>query len=334
MKTATLNYSTQAIESLELSASNFLPYMPETARNIRNVANLLRRAVKFILPDNGELFDDQLRALPAIFRLPYPITAAEFEVTTNDLGNGPLAIRGVELVRSAKRIALAVEITADNFEQFSWMISQEKYDVLVEDGAIAIIPVYYVAEKDVWAIPPLGMVIPSRKSEPKANQVQNTKEIYGDAIPKGTKALPLEIHSIDLMPEQASALEQEKGLFFVLASAQQDCHDECSAIMSLVEVLSCANVQTETLPAPKFLNAKRIAKGKVPFFEFKVLTLDLDETSKSFSPSLNGTHASPRVHLRRGHIRRLTDRFIFVKAAVVGDKSRGVVMKEYAVKPP
>jgi hypothetical protein len=334
MKTGALNYSTQAVESLEESASNFLPDMPQTARNIRNVANLLRQAVKFVLPDNGELFDDQLRALPAVFRLPYPITAAEFEVTTNDIGDGPLATRGVDLDRSSKRIALAVEICAENFDQFSWMLSHEKWNLLVEDGAIAIIPVYFIAEKEIWAIPPLGLVIPSRKSEPKKSFVQNTREMYEGNLPKGVKPLPLEAHTTDLMPEQASAIEQEGGLSLVFATAQQDCHDECIAIMGLIEVLSCVNVQMETLSAPRFINAKRLAKSKVPFFEFKVLTLDLDEKAKSLSPNPKGTHSSPRVHLRRGHIRRLPDRSIFVRAAVVGDKGRGAVMKEYAIKPP
>lgn len=332
MKTPALNYSTQAIESLEMSASNFLDHMPETARNISRVANLLRSAVKFVLPDNGELFNDQLRALPAVFRLPYPVTAAEFDITTGTLGDGPLALRGANLDRSTKRIALAVEITDENFEQFSWMISEDKYDVLVQDGSIAIIPVYYIAEKATWAIPPLGLVIPSRKSEPKPNFTQNTKDLYDGTMPKSTKELPLEAHTTDLMPEQANAIEQEKGVSFVFATAQQDCHDECIAILGLVEVLACANVNTETLPAPKFLNAKRMAKGKVPFFEFKVLTLDLEENSKSSPKDTRSTHASPRVHLRRGHIRRLPDRSIFVRAAVVGDKNRGVIMKDYAFK--
>ena len=214
------------------------------------------------------------------------------------------------------------------------MLSDEKYDLLVEDTAVAIIPVYFIAASGRWVIPPLGLVIPSKKAEANKAYASNTTEMYGGKLPKSVKPLPLEAHTTDLLPEQASEIEQSGGLQQVFATAQQDCHDECIAIMGLVEVLSCANVHTETLPAPKFLNTKRLSRGKVPFYEFKVLTLDLEEARKSHSSDPQGTHSSPRIHLRRGHIRRLPDRSIFVRAAIVGDKSRGAVMKEYAIKPP
>ena len=74
---------------------------------------------------------------------------------------------------------------------------------------------------------------------------------------------------------------------------------------------------------------KREAKGKVPFFTYKVLTLK--PSKRSSGEGLGGTHASPRVHLRRGHIRRLPDKRIWVNGCVVGDKSKGMVVKDYAV---
>lgn len=332
MKNEIFNYSTQAIEALEKNASNFLPDMPNTAKNILNVARLLRQAVKFILPDNGELFDDGLRALPTVFRLPFPIIAAEFQITTGDLGDGPLVARGEILDRSTKRIALAIEINADNFDQYTWMLSQEKYDSLTEDGGIAIIPIYYVASKNVWAIPPLGLVIPSHKIDPQPNLYANAESMYGENLPAKIKTLPLEVHTTDLMPEQASIIEMEKGLPFVFATAHQDTHDELRAIMSLVEVLACSNVKTENLAAPKLINSKRIGKGKVPFYEYKVLTLDLQQVNQLAS-NVGGTHASPKIHLRRGHIRRLAQKSIWVNAAVVGNKSQGVVIKNYSIAP-
>jgi hypothetical protein len=44
-----------------------------------------------------------------------------------------------------------------------------------------------------------------------------------------------------------------------------------------------------------------------------------------------GTHASPRVHLRRGHIRRLPGKNIWVNATIVGNSDLGVVIKDYSV---
>lgn len=326
-----LNYCTHAIEGLKNNAQNFMPEMPSTYKNILRVAELLKQAVKFRLPDNGDLFEDGLRALPAIFRLPYPIIAAEFQITKEGLGQGALAMRGETLDRSSKRIALAIEINSDNYDQYSWMLSQQKYDLLTSDGAVAIIPVFYVDAKQHWAIPPLGIVIPSRKIDDNSALFNKTKELYGGSLPQGVKKLPLEIHTTDLMPEYASKLEQESGLSYVMATAQQDSHDESRAILGLIEILSCNNVTTETIPAPKSLNKRRIAKGRVPMYEFKVLTLDFKDSHETTTKTSGGTHASPRVHLRRGHIRRLPNKNVWVNAAVVGNRKMGVVMKDYSV---
>lgn len=326
-----LNYCTHAIEGLKNSAQNFMPEMPSTYNNILRVTELLKQAVKFRLPDNGDLFEDGLRALPAIFRLPYPIIAAEFRITNEGFGQGALAMRGEALDRSSKRIALAIEINLGNFDQYSWMLSQQKYDLLTSDGAIAIIPVFYVDAKQHWAIPPLGIVIPSRKIDDNLTLFNKTKELYGGSLPQGVKKLPLEVHTTDLMPEYASNLEQESGLSYVMATAQQDSHDESRAILGLIETLSCNNVTTETIPAPKPLNKQRIAKGKIPMYEFKVLTLDFQDGHESTTKSSVGTHASPRIHLRRGHIRRLPNKNVWVNATVVGNRKMGVVMKDYSV---
>ncbi|MCY1306435.1 hypothetical protein D9M70_562970 [compost metagenome] len=94
------------------------------------------------------------------------------------------------------------------------------------------------------------------------------------------------------------------------------------------DVLRCVNVATVEHPAPERLNAKREARGKVPLFSFKTLTLAAPNARRP-GLVLGGTHASPRVHLRRGHIRQLADgRSVWVQPCVVGSK-HGVVHKDY-----
>lgn len=101
-------------------------------------------------------------------------------------------------------------------------------------------------------------------------------------------------------------------------------------VASAVEIFSCCNVSTvEHLP-PKFINAKRIAKGKVPFFSYRTLHITPD-ASEALKGKGGGTHASPRLHLRRGHIRQLGDRRVWVRSSLVGDKSKGFAGKDYAV---
>lgn len=305
--------------------------MPRTAKNIERVIQLLRQSVKFYLPDNGDLFEDGLRALPAIFRLPYPVIAAEFRITKDAPEHQqPLAIRGEKLYTSTKRIALAIEINAENFDYFSWMLPQEKHELLTLDGAIAIISVCYIDSTSEWIVPPYGIVIPCRKSMGTPSMEEITEDVWG-GVPKGMKRLPIEMHPTYLKPEQTRQLEASNDTNHILSIVAQDNHDEGRAILNLIEILSCRNVVTETIPAPIALNNKRKAKGKAPFFEYKVLMLSIPDERSTKTHESSGTHASPRVHLRRGHIRRLPNKVIWVNSSVVGNRKSGIIEKDYSV---
>jgi hypothetical protein len=78
-------------------------------------------------------------------------------------------------------------------------------------------------------------------------------------------------------------------------------------------------------------NKKRISKGKKPLIEFKVATI---EGKKSVMPSTpHGTHASPRLHWRRGHWRRTpkSGKQIWIAPMEVGDEENGKIIKTYAI---
>lgn len=97
---------------------------------------------------------------------------------------------------------------------------------------------------------------------------------------------------------------------------------------TVFNLLECVNVQVIDNPAPQRLNSKRVAKGNVPLYSFKTLRLGLPN-ERCNGAALGGTHASPRLHLRRGHIRNLADgRRIWVQSCVVG-VGPGVVEKDY-----
>lgn len=335
MSDQALNYCTQAIESLNEQHKNFVYSSPLTAKNIKNVVALLQKAVKFYLPDNGRLFDDGLRALPAVFRLPYPVIAAEFRITQDAPDSHQPLINDPEGIQtSSKRIALAVEINQQNIERFDWMTHPSKAMMLGDDGGIAIIPVYFNDDGQHWQFPPFGALTPCRKTDANPLAVSRAKSIYGDEMPKGMKSIPLELHPTFLMPEDCVHIQDTKGMDYMFAAVAQDTMDEFVAVMELIEILSCRNVSTGSITPPAALNKKRASKGKAPFFEYKVLMLDPLAEAQSSSGTAKGTHASPRVHLRRGHIRRLTDRNIWVNATVVGNKQAGMVVKDYAVKAP
>ncbi len=108
--------------------------------------------------------------------------------------------------------------------------------------------------------------------------------------------------------------------------AVSDIQNELGAVISLCAALSCKNVSHFDSEAPEKLNKKRVHSGKVPFFSYKILDI---HQGHSENKKLGGTHASPRCHLRRGHIRRLENKNVWVNASVVGNKKLGYVSKDY-----
>jgi hypothetical protein len=103
-------------------------------------------------------------------------------------------------------------------------------------------------------------------------------------------------------------------------------------IVEFLEALSCHNVYTEPLAViDEKKNERRIKQGKVPLYETKILVVDTKP--KEVDPNWKGgSHASPRQHLRRGHIRRYATHNIWINNTIVGKSENGKIDKSYAVK--
>lgn len=97
-----------------------------------------------------------------------------------------------------------------------------------------------------------------------------------------------------------------------------------------LSALNCINVErVEERPDAK-LQSARAKRGKLPLFSTWTLALDLDRGVSHVSGG-GGTHASPRLHLRRGHARRIeSGQHVWVSAHMVGSKQAGLVTKDYA----
>ena len=105
-------------------------------------------------------------------------------------------------------------------------------------------------------------------------------------------------------------------------------------IIESIHIINCSNVITKDHKAGKLVNQKRKAKDKPPVYTYKTLHLDTSEQEPAKGHG-GGTHASPRVHIRRGHIRRLTNgKTIWVQPCVVGKYTQGVVEKDYSLSDP
>ena len=103
-------------------------------------------------------------------------------------------------------------------------------------------------------------------------------------------------------------------------------------VLELIEALSCRNVEASIHQPASPKNTQRLKSHKLPIYETRFLTIKptVKEYDKNGKVS---THASPRQHLRRGHIRRLDSGNIWVNSCVVGDSSKGIIDKTYKIIP-
>lgn len=80
------------------------------------------------------------------------------------------------------------------------------------------------------------------------------------------------------------------------------------------------------------MNARRVRRGKRPFFEWTTVKVE----PRAPSEHQGGTHASPKPHMRRGHVRRLKDgRVITIKNCIINRHKmpdEGFVFHDYVVK--
>lgn len=93
---------------------------------------------------------------------------------------------------------------------------------------------------------------------------------------------------------------------------------------------SVAYVPTAT---KSLINSKRAAKGKGPLlFDWHTVFIAPTQAKRE---AQGGSHASPRMHDRRGHWRTYrSGKRGWVKNCKVGDASRGVIFKDYRVTHP
>ena len=107
-------------------------------------------------------------------------------------------------------------------------------------------------------------------------------------------------------------------------------------------LLNTKNITTIDNPPPAKLNKKRIKNGKQPLFTYKTLRLQLPAKKRKKGSGLStATDNTTRLHLCRGHFKtytedkpllgKFTGRYWWQPHAR-GDKSQGVVMKDYEVK--
>lgn len=98
-------------------------------------------------------------------------------------------------------------------------------------------------------------------------------------------------------------------------------------IFEFMVAVNTPNIKQSEVKPPKLINAKRKKKGKPLLEGYKYLDL-IPREQLDHDPT--GAGATKRMHWRRGHIRRLTDRTTWVRPALIGNQ--GFIDKTYRLK--
>lgn len=297
-----LNYSTQAIPDLKKyslflkSEGNFNGFV-----FVESLIEKLTASVKFIMPENGEIFEtrDVFTSVDVDgFNLPYENISLEFRINFD------------------RNVEKELKLIPDRLN----LLTIPKYIILAyrsinKLGTGKVIwPIAYVEESGGF-IPGIS----GRFVRDNANVVNGRIQSEMVYIP-GLESKEEKRHE-EVEKTVRRHIRQHDSLF--------------QTVIDLCKVLECNNVATSEIVPRESVNKQRAKEGKPPFFTYKILELTpFNENNRSSSPG-GGSHSSPRVHLRRGHIRRLPPdhtRKIWVNSCVVGNKAKGMVHKDYAVK--
>lgn len=177
-----------------------------------------------------------------------------------------------------------------------------------KDGKLAVIPVWAEDAGDgiKWMPAVVGLVISD-------GEIVSTR----DGMIR-VKAQVLKNPTRNALPE-------------VVFDAKNYLH-EISVAAQFLLLANCGNVSPLKIHEPSDKQRRAASRrGNAPFHSYWTLDCALP-SSPAEARSLGGTHAAPRLHMRRGHVRRLpTGRTTWVRQCAVGNANLGAVSKDYAV---
>jgi hypothetical protein len=164
----------------------------------------------------------------------------------------------------------------------------------------------------------------------------------GETVSRGAATITLERVGDELIYQWWTNAETQRGSVIIRSSgsfsqdkrinvspkfvkamnrAEQDCAKlgAQNLMVAMRRILALAvvgdsNATVARCATDAAVNAKRARKGKRPFFEWTTVEI---KPSVATQPQ-GGTHASPKPHMRRGHIRRLkSGKIVTVKNMIV-----------------
>jgi hypothetical protein len=289
------------------------------------IAKSIKDAVHFAIPDNGEIFDDDLKGLDGVkARLPYPLITVEYYVDDTKSQQCDAAP-----VYSPRRLVLACEATIDGISEL-----QEKMGLVSPSNIFEAFPDNEVTQfivmneiDRIWVPCAMSWVMPATWDYSPGGKLFPVEPLVENRSKKLVAGVP-----VPALPGLYAWMQQEYGEELALRQGMHDISGEVRAVLELCEALTCSNVVTETIQSANAkANAKRAKNGKLPIYETKTLSIEVPKSAQK-TGAKRGDRSSPRQHLRRGHIRKLQDdRRVWVNSCAVGSPEIGRIDKSYNV---
>jgi hypothetical protein len=302
-----LNCAANAVADLRALASRMKD--KEDAGRIMEITDFIEVAQHFQLPEDGRIFDDELRGVKGqklhlpfgLFTLEYAITAPPEAPPTRDDGK-TVVDRALFLVSQIDGAAAARLL--QGAQELNGLEGK-----FAEGGVIVMAALRNKAQQK-WKPYPVSGLIPCE----------------WEMVDHHTGALILPVLHNTLM----DFIRINPGTS--MKQFGEDILKGTDTVLEFCEAMSCSNIHPVSIQkVDASVNARRVGKGKLPLFETKVLMVDMDAPSPR-GESQGGHHRSPRQHLRRGHIRRYASgKQVWVQAHVVGDAKKGTVSKTYVM---
>ena len=320
------NYAAQAERALIDWANNAKSKSPKNSRDsmlVKSLADKISESIHFSLPDNGELFEDNLKGISGVnIRLPYPQITIEYYTTYKEdtySDRTPLY--------APKHLVYANELKQEDFKRhYGNNIYWKKKDFDC-DYVIVVFSAQGVNKN--WLPGTAGWVMPS-----SWDNTEGTINI--DPLVKNHKNSDPHVTGFPLVlcPTSIDAFVEKLGEAEMLKELAHNISGEVTAVLALCEALTCTNVGTEIIQkVSDKKNIHRIRDNKLPIYETRVLTIDAPINVAIKTNTSNGKHRSPRHHLRRGHIRVLkSKKRIWVNSCSVGAKNTSIIDKEYKLR--
>lgn len=261
-------------------------------------------APAFMLPEDGMVMADDSHDIPEKFNIPFSKMTLEYGAAPASYGVLHGRIKNGEVAQfNGDRNAIATLATVI-------YLRQGAPDKIAAFFAFKyVVPTAHRYGEHVWGVLPYGIVL-----SPGCFESSGTSVTVKSDIP------------ILLDPKVTPWSQGDRSDFFTSIAYP------LRVIANFVSLCNCSNIKAEKIFEPSLALKKAAQKrGNLPPDEYYTLDCWTGE-HRERGQDQGGSHASPRFHVRRGHIRRLASGgTTWVRQCSVGNADLGKITKDYNV---